>query len=139
MPPITRLFVKTALVYFVIALLTGLALAANGRVPLPQFVGLLNPVYFHLFMVGWVTQLIIGVAYWMFPKYSREKPRGHDWLSWSTYGLLNTGLILRIFAEPATVLVPGSFWGTLLALSATLQWLGGMAFVANTWPRVKEK
>ncbi len=139
MPPITRLFVKTALAYFVVALATGLALAANGHVPLPAFVGLLNPVYFHLFMVGWVTQLIIGVAYWMFPKYSREKPRGHDWLSWGAYGLLNAGLLLRMVAEPAAVLAPGSTWGMFLALSAALQWLGGMAFVVNTWPRVKEK
>jgi hypothetical protein len=30
-------------------------------------------------------------------------------------------------------------FGILLAASALLQWLGGLAFVANTWGRVKEK
>jgi hypothetical protein len=36
------------------------------------------PVYLHLFMIGWVTQMIFGVAYWMFPRVSKENPRGWD-------------------------------------------------------------
>lgn len=139
MPPITRIFIKTALVYFVIALLIGFVLVATPWLPLPAWIPALNPVYFHLFMVGWVTQLIAGVAYWMFPKFSREQPRGSDFLAWSTFALLNVGLVLRIIAEPANTFAPGGIWGVMLAASALLQWLGGAAFVANTWPRIKEK
>lgn len=139
MPPITRVFIKAALIYFVIALVTGFVLVAAPWLPLSAWVSALNPVYFHLFMVGWVTQLIAGVAYWMFPKFSREQPRGSDTLAWSTFILLNVGLVLRIIAEPANTFSPGGLWGMLLATSALLQWLGGVAFVANTWPRVKEK
>jgi len=28
----------------------------------------LFPVYIHLLVFGWLTQLIFGVIYWMFPK-----------------------------------------------------------------------
>ncbi len=139
MPVVTRVFVKTALVYFVIALLTGMLVAARPVLALPRLVTGLTPVYFHLFMVGWVTQLIIGIAYWMFPKYRRDLPRGYDSLAWATYALLNLGLLLRLVAEPAQAVSPAPSWGWLLALSALLQWLGGLAFVANTWPRVKER
>ena len=143
MPPITRLFIKTSLLYLVIALLLGLLLAAHRFLPrflpLPAWLPLMTPVYFHLFMVGWVTQLIAGVAYWMFPKFTRTKPRGNDLLAWITYGGLNVGLLLRAVAEPAMTLSPAPHWGVGLALAALLQWLGGLAFVANTWPRVKEK
>lgn len=139
MPPITRVFIKAALTYFVIALVTGFLLVAAPWLSLPAWISALNPVYFHLFMVGWVTQLIVGVAYWMFPKFSRERPRGSDVLAWSTFILLNVGLALRIIAEPANTFSPGGPWGMLLATSALLQWIGGVAFVANTWPRVKEK
>ena len=65
MPPITRLFVRASLLYLVAALLAGVLLALRSIVALPSIVGGLTPVYFHLFMVGWVTQLIVGVAYWM--------------------------------------------------------------------------
>lgn len=139
MPPITRLFVKTSLVYLVVALLLGLLMAASRYLPLPVWMPLLSPVYIHLFMVGWVTQLIAGIAYWMFPKFTRERPRGFDRLAWITYGALNLGLILRAVAEPANTLSPSPLWGTGLAVAATLQWIAGMALVANTWPRVKEK
>jgi hypothetical protein len=120
-------------------LLLGLALAAERIWPLPAFLGALGPVYFHLLLVGWVTQLIFGVVFWMFPKYSRERPRGREGLGWAIFGLLNAGLLLRAVAEPLTALYPGSSWGWGLGLSALAQWLAGLLFVGNTWGRVKER
>ena len=139
MPPITRVYVKTALAYFVLALLVGVLTAIRPLAAAVPYVAALSPVYFHLFMVGWVTQLIAGVAYWMFPKFTRERPRGYDSLAWATYWLLNVGLLLRVLAEPMQAVNPQAVWGWLIVLAAVLQWLGGLAFVANTWPRVKEK
>lgn len=137
MPPITRWFIKTALVYFILALLTGLLLSSQSLLPFsmpPLF-----PIYVHLLVEGWLTFLIIGVVFWMFPKYSREKPRGSDGLGWATYWLLNIGLLIRILVEPLNSTAPGLILGWVLVVSALLQWLGGMAFVINTWARVKEK
>jgi cbb3-type cytochrome oxidase subunit 1 len=139
MPPITRLFIKTSLLYLVAALGAGLLLALRPLAPLPGFVAGLTPVYFHLFMVGWVMQIIVGVAYWMFPKWSKLRPRGYDSLAMSTFWLLNSGLLLRVVAEPAQLVSPWSGWGWLIVLAATLQWLAGLTFVVNTWPRIKEK
>ncbi len=139
MPPLARWFVRTALVYFVAALVVGVGLMLRLVIDLPPAVGALQPVYFHLLMVGWVSQLIFGVVYWMFPKYSAERPRGNERLGWATYGLLNIGLALRAAGEPLVALQPGPAAGGLLAASAILQLLAGWAFVANTWPRVKER
>jgi hypothetical protein len=75
----------------------------------------------------------------MFPKYSRERPRASEPLTWVTLVLLNIGLMTRAVSEPLQALQPGSGWGWALAVSAVLQWLAGMAFVANTWVRVKER
>lgn len=141
MPPLTRLYIKTSLVYLLAALGVALVPALQSWGLLPTWTAALTPVYFHLFLVGWITQLIIGVAHWMFPKYSREQPRGAEPLLWATYGCLNAGLLLRVVAEPAWGMAaqPGGLWGWLLVLAATLQWIGGLTFVINTWPRVKEK
>ncbi|GAB4528205.1 MAG: hypothetical protein Kow0063_04200 [Anaerolineae bacterium] len=175
MPPLTRWFIKVSLIYLVAALLLGAALEARTLLGLPASVNTLRPVYFHLFMVGWVTQLIFGVAGWMFPKASPQRPHGshHEtrklwgrlsslpWdrlarrppmgkslphtvyfhtsevASWATFGLLNAGLVLRVISEPLGALRPGSIWGWLMALSALLQWLAGLAFVLNIWARVR--
>jgi hypothetical protein len=139
MPALTRWFVKSALAYFIGALMLGVAVAMPAVFAVPPIVVALSPVYVHFFMVGWVAQLIFGVVYWMFPRYSKEKPRGRELLGWATYGLLNSGLVLRTFAEPLHALQPAAGWGGLLAVSAVLQWLAGMAFVLNTWARIKEK
>jgi cbb3-type cytochrome oxidase subunit 1 len=139
MPPLTRLFIKASLLYLVAAFLTGVLLALRTTTTLPALIGGLSPVYFHLFMVGWVTQLIIGVAYWMFPKWSKPRPRGFDRLALATFWLLNLGLLLRVIAEPAQTVSGWPGWGWLIVLAALLQWLAGLAFVVNTWPRVKEK
>ena len=137
MPTLTRWFIKSSLVYFVAALVIAVLLALQAPLNLPSAMGSLMPVYFHLFMVGWITQFIFGVIYWMFPRLSKEKPRGSEGLAWATYGLINVGLILRVIGEPVSALQPQAGFGWLLALSAILQWLGGMVFVFNTWGRVK--
>ncbi len=137
MPLIVRWYLRTALVMFVLALVTGILQALGGT--LPAVPPGLTPVYFHLLMVGWVTQFILGVAIWMLPKYSQEKPRGIEALSWATYILLNAGLLARVFGEPFNALHPGTAWGWLLVVSALLQWFAGLFFVINAWQRVKGK
>jgi hypothetical protein len=139
MPAVTRWFIKAALAYFVAALLLGVVLAAPAVLPVSPAIGVWGPVYVHLFMVGWVAQLIFGVVYWMFPRYSKEKPRSSEGLAVATFVLLNIGLVFRAIGEPIHSLRPAAPWGWLVALSAVLQWLAGMAFVVNTWARVKER
>lgn len=132
MPLLTRTFIKTALVYLTLALLLGILLTLHVS-------NSFFPVYIHLLVFGWLTQLIFGVIYWMFPKYSNQFPRGHESLGWITYGLLNIGLLLRAIAEPLQASQPNNLFGALLVISAILQWLSGVVFIVNTWQRVKEK
>ncbi|HSN76755.1 MAG TPA: hypothetical protein VL334_16910 [Anaerolineae bacterium] len=139
MPTLTRLYVKTSLLYLVAALLLALLFALAQATTLPPLLAAAGPVYFHLFLVGWVTQLIMGIVFWMFPKQSRERPRGNERLAAAVYVLLNVGLALRVLSEPARAVSSAALWGWLLALSALLQWLAGIGFVANTWGRVKER
>lgn len=125
MPPLTRWYVKLSLGYFVAALAAGVWQAAGGPI-------WLTPVYIHLFVVGWLTGMIFGVAYWMFPKFSKDRPRGPDWLALATFGLLHAGLWLRVVGEATSA-------GGLLVSSALCQWLAGVGFIGTTWPRVKER
>jgi hypothetical protein len=135
MPTLTRWFLKAALIYLILTLCAGILLALPGEPLIPG----LFPTYIHILAFGWLTQLIFGVALWMFPKYSSAKLRGHAWLGWATFLLLNAGLILRILFEPLHSRTPSPLSGWMLVVAALLQWLAGIAFVANTWTRVREK
>jgi hypothetical protein len=132
-----RFFIRTALVYLVAAFsLGGLYLLNQGLAISPRIGALLYP-YYHLLMVGWATQLICGVAVWMFPPLTRERPRGDERVTWFAYGALNLGLLLRVAGEPLQAWYGG--WGWMLAVSAVLQTLAIWAFVIAIWPRVKGK
>lgn len=139
MPALTRWTIKSALVYLTTALLLALLLALPPTIALPSFVRLMTPAYFHLFLVGWVTQMIFGVIYWMFPIITRAQPRGNEKLGWISYGLLNMGLLLRVVSEPLVGVYPEAGYGGVLVLSALLQWLAAVLFIWLVWPRVKEK
>ena len=139
MPLLTRLWIKTALVYFILGLLLGALLAGQsaGIIRLP--VQGLFPSYIHFLAVGWISQLIIGVVFWMFPKYTQQRPRRSDVLGWLTYLSLNLGLALRLVGEPLHSTTNAAWGGWLMAGSALLLLTAGAAFVVNTWGRVKEK
>lgn len=138
MPPLTRWYIKLALAYLVAALLAGVLQGARAVLALPPaVVAAVGPAQVHLFVVGWVTQMIFGVAYWMFPKYAPDAPRGNDALAVATFVLLNTGLVMRVVVEPWHAIRPAPALGVALAVSAGAQWLAGLGFAANTWSRVR--
>lgn len=138
MPTLTRWFVKTSFVYLALALTSGLFLAVQSIFRLTAL-GSLFPIYIHLLVFGWLTQLVFGVVYWMFPKYSAESPRGSESLGWWTYALLNIGLILRAIAEPINSIQPDPISGWILVVSALIQFGAGLMFVINSWARVRER
>ncbi|MFN3741759.1 MAG: hypothetical protein ACK4VW_03680 [Anaerolineales bacterium] len=132
MPQPTRWFVKASLLYLFLALLFGILQTANLGYPFNFF-----PTYLHLLTFGWLTQLIFGIALWMFPAYSRERPRGPSWVGWSIFVALNLGLLLRLLFEPWHGIRPSPLGERMLILSAILQWLAGVAFFLVIWPRIK--
>ncbi|MFQ3684893.1 hypothetical protein [Roseiflexus sp.] len=134
-----RVYVKTAFVQLLISVIVVALLLINAGLPLHPRLGLFLPIYYHLLMVGWATQLIGGVALWMFPVRSRERPRGDERLGWMAYGALNGGLLLRVVAEPAHAITPRSWSAWMLAVSALLQVCSVWFLIIALWPRVRER
>ncbi len=132
MPQPTRWFVKASLLYLLLGLSLGILQDTGIGRSLHFF-----PTYLHVLTFGWLTQLIFGIAIWMFPAYSKEQPRGPAWSGWATFLALNFGMLLRLVFEPLQSVRPSSFGGWMLILSAILQWLAGVAFFVNIWPRIK--
>ena len=99
----------------------------------------LSPTYIHLIVVGWLTQLIFGVMYWMFPILSKAQPRGDERLGWVTFICLNAGLLVRAVCEPWRTLQPLAVNGVSLVISAILQVCAAALFVWICWPRVRER
>lgn len=136
MPKITRWFIKAGILYFIL----GVLLAIVAELPAINTGAFLLPVYWHMLVIGWITQVIMGVSIWMFPRKHRNKKKRETVLSWLAFWLLNSGLVLRFLSEPFIPLDQNSFAVTSLVLiSSVLQVLGIVFYVAEIWPRLQSR
>jgi hypothetical protein len=129
MPPLSRLFVKTALIHLALGFTFGALMLANKGVPFYPALWRLLPAHMELLLVGWTTQLGLGVAFWIVPRYW-QIGRGNTRGVWLAYVCLNGGVWLIILTN---WLVLPSFYvllGRLLEAAAVI------AFASHIWSRI---
>lgn len=140
MPPLARAFVKAAFLYFLAAFLLGALMMLDPWLGLGRWLRAVYLSQLHLLVVGWITQLAIGVAYWIFPRFRREEsahPRGPDALGWAVFLCLNVGLLLRFLFEPFSLMHPAPWLAATVGFSGVLQALAALAFGWLIWGRVR--
>lgn len=136
MPTTSRWFIKAGVIYFVL----GITLVFLDEIPLMSSKLSLLPIYLHMLVMGWITQLIIGVSVWMFPRKHRDKKRRESILVWATFWTLNIGLILRFLSEPFIPLLKDSKVIQIsIVASALLQWIAVILYTIEIWPRLQNR
>lgn len=136
MPPITRRFLATAAGFLVLGVVLGLVLLVRrelfDRRPEPGLVS----VHAHLILVGAVMELIIGVAWWFFPRPLRDDPPASLAGVVTAWWALTAGTLLRAGAE-ASRTVAGGDWSGVVVAGGTLQVAGMLAAVVALRRRVR--
>jgi len=139
-PPLARAFVKASFIYFVVAFLLGALMMLDGWLSLGRWLRAVYLSQLHLLVVGWITQLALGVAYWMFPRFLKEenpRPRGSETLARLVLISLNAGLLLRLAVEPFNLMGSRPWLAALVALSGLLQVVAAVGFGILIWGRVR--
>jgi hypothetical protein len=137
----SRWFIKTALLFLLLTAGAGLAFVLvqmNG--------GSYSHVYVvshaHAGLIGFVLNMIAGVAYWMFPRikdqYPETKGRYNLKVVWLCYGCINGGLLLRLVSEPFAWRGGSPTMMVLYLVSVIAMTLGVGLFVWTIWPRIRE-
>jgi len=133
MPKVTRLFIKSGFIY----LFLGIVMTLVAELPQVNTSALLLPVYWHMIVIGWVTQVIMGVSIWMFPRRKRSRENIESVSVLLSFWTLNTGLILRFSAEPFIPLFHGNSAIVLVVVISSLLHIAAVFFyVIEIWPRV---
>lgn len=92
MPPASVWLIRLALLHFVSAAVIGsayLAFKAAGWFPL---VALWRLTHVEQMLVGWMVQLVMGVAWWILPR--RERAGRVERVVWVVLVLINLGVVL---------------------------------------------
>jgi hypothetical protein len=95
MPRVSVWFVRAALVYLGAGFTLGALLLTEKGLGFSPGLWRWLPVHFELLLVGWFVQLVMGVAYWIFPRFGMSQAaRGREELAWLALALLNAGVLL---------------------------------------------
>jgi hypothetical protein len=131
MPRFSVYSVRAALVYLALGFTLGGLLLFHKGIPLHPILWTLLPAHIDFLLIGWTAQLIMGVSFWILPRFSREPKRGNVSLAWSAFILINLGIWLVALSPYFTP----STW--MLFLGRLSQAAGILAFAVYAWPRVK--
>ena len=137
MNALVRRFIKTAVFFLAIGLLTGAYMLVRrelfGIWPQPYVVS----AHTHVVFVGFVMFMILGVALWLFPKPLRSDPRYRPALIEMVYWLLLSGTLVRFLGEfsLAYINMPSLAWLVLLAGFAQVASL--LLYVWTMWYRIR--
>ncbi len=128
MPRQTVWFIRASLVYLLMGFTIGaLILAQKGR-PYDAAVWLLLPVHIEFLLAGWLLQLVLGMAFWIFPRFGVGAPRGREGWIWAAFMLLNLGILF----------VAAQLWlPVALLLGRLAEAAGVIIYIAGSWARVK--
>jgi hypothetical protein len=154
MPATSRAFVKASILYLGLGAVLGALFLVNRWLPFAPKLLLLRGSHVQALIVGWLTQLILGVAWWLFPplKIGLRQPtrpgtssparrgqrqRGSEPLFWATFACLNLGVLLRVVFEPLHSWTQVDIYNSLAGLSGPFLVAAALAFVANMWQRVR--
>lgn len=137
MPPLSRRYLATAAGFLLIGVLLGFTLLMrrelHGRWPGP------GPVtaHVHLILVGTVMELIIGIAWWFFPRPLRGDPPPSLVAATAAWWALTLSTAARTIGE--LVSSPGvtTIWSVVVVAGWGLQVAGLAAAVAALSRRVR--
>ena len=151
MPRTSRTFVKASILYLVLGAILGALLLINRWLPLEPRIATLKSSHVQVLIAGWLTQLVMGVAWWLFPPLPSggrsggtppvrrgQQQRGSEPLFWATFVCLNAGVLLWAICEPLFGLTQIDVFGFLAGISGCFLAAACLAFVLNMWGRVRE-
>ena len=131
MPKLSIWMIRAALIYLLTGFTFGGLLLFHKGIPISSMLWSLLPAHIEFLLLGWTVQLVMGMAFWILPRFRRPPRRGNRAFAWLAFGLLNLG-VLTVGLGP---LVTSSPLPTLAGRLAEL--IAALAFAAHAWPRVK--
>lgn len=137
MPRLSCWFVRSSLLHLAVGVsLGGLILSAKGIPPIFGWSWSFLAAHIQLLVGGWLTQLAMGVAFWILPRPRTGERLRVRW-AWASFGALNIGVDGAALLLSVRAFIPAAPVTNLIILMALLQTLALLAFAYHAWPRVR--
>ncbi len=99
MPKLSVWFVRASLIHMGVGFLFGSLILYHKGIPIYAWTWkLLNP-HIELMIFGWTMQFVMGIAFWILPRFSGANRYGQVTLAWWSFALLNIGIVCTSVSE----------------------------------------
>ena len=137
MHTLVRRYIKTAIVFLAVGLAIGTWMMIRrelfAKYPTPYEIS----AHTHAVFVGFVMELILGVALWLFPRPAKDDSHYRPELITAAYWLLTIATATRIAGELARPSVSSLALRVVVALSGVAQATAILLFFGTMWSRVR--
>ncbi len=130
MPRLSQWYIKSALLYLLAGFSIGMLMLANKGVPFYPALWRLLPAHIEFLLFGWTVQFVLGVAFWIAPRFWQAPRRGDERGAVAAWVLLNLGI---------WAVTLGGVWlgvSSFVLLGRALEGTAVIAFAWHIWPRV---
>lgn len=129
-PRLSAWAIRLAFVYLISGFTLGALMLANKAVPSSHNLWRLLPLHIDFLLFGWMVQFVLGVGFWIFPRFRLPPKHGRSELAWLALGFLNFGIGL----------VTAGSWQAITGLLLAGRFAEGLAvllMLVYMWPRIK--
>lgn len=130
MPKFSQISIRAALLYLVIGGSVGGILLVSKAFGVWPWIWYWRTAHIHAMLVGWLLNLIFGVAFWILPRLDANGWRGSPWLVWSASALLHIALAVLVWAS----IWP---WSAAIFIASGLECAAAIAMAWHCWPRLQ--
>lgn len=132
-----RYFIKTAIVFLIIGLATGLFMIISKNIFYIGYPYSVITAHTHIILIGFVMMMIMGVAIWFFPKAEKDDKKYKPNLILFVYALMTISTTIRFIAEMINGYSQDSISSTISVLAAIGQFFSFLLFFYSIWGRIR--
>jgi cbb3-type cytochrome oxidase subunit 1 len=130
MPRLSQWMIRAALLYLLLGFTFGALLLTHKGIPLHPALWSWLPAHIEFLLMGWIVQLIMGVAFWILPRFWQKPVRPYESFAQIAFLLLNVGIWLVVAATTFRAGQNLLIAGRLVEMSAVL------FFALHAWKRL---
>lgn len=132
-----RYFIKTAVIFLIAGLLSGIYISAAKNIFHTPFGPDLISAHAHIILVGSVMMMIMGVALWFFPRPEKSDKKYNPSLILITYWLMTISTALRFVFQSAAGFVYLAWVNVIITITSTFQVVAIILFFFSIWGRIR--
>ncbi len=139
MPPLARLYLKTAFAFGILGVLTGMHMSSALHMQAGNMHRWYISAHTHVMLVGFALLAANSLALCLLPSAPANSRHRHAW-DVLAYWLITLGTLVRFALESALGYFPEEpvWMHQVILITSTLSGIGLIVFWINQWPRIRE-